>query len=437
MLRATLKVTLWILAVVALLLSVVLLTALTNTPLPKQPATLTADSAQSGHNLVKRLVNKLENAHRAESIHIGEKEVDALLAVAQRGYPNLGLDSRFAEGYAQFSLRYTLPSNPFFQFWGFGLIIPPFTDGVRVETIQWGNFEIPGDWLIPTVLWFMEQMIGDRKALAAIVASFRKIEFQDGKATLSLQSDIHLGNSLSTLMEKVKTFSSEQNLFTNSQLAQHYFGELIRIEQTFTPGSTVALEAILLPYFQMVSLNSVNEDPVEHNRAALIAMGVYLGTYHFEKLVGRIAPKDYKAHLIPIKVVLAERKDLLLHFVYSATLQLLTDQGASFSIGEFKELLDSNTGGSGFSFADLTADRAGILFAQRATANETSARAFQQRVIEQAKAGLLPPVTEFQEGLSKGNFTALFGDIDSAEYQQEINRIDQQLHRLPLFSAKP
>ena len=37
---------------------------------------------------------------------------------------------------------------------------------------------------------------------------------------------------------------------------------------------------------------------------------------------------------------------------------------AAFGIGELKELLDSNEGGSGFSFADMAADAAGVRFAE-------------------------------------------------------------------------
>ena len=51
--------------------------------------------------------------------------------------------------------------------------------------------------------------------------------------------------------------------------------------------------------------------------------------------------------------------------------------GAAFSAGEYKELLDSNPYGSGFSFDDLAADRAGIRFAARllAAAPEPARRA--------------------------------------------------------------
>ena len=57
---------------------------------------------------------------------------------------------------------------------------------------------------------------------------------------------------------------------------------------------------------------------------------------------------------------LSGRGDLSLHFLYSVILEQVGKENIGLSIGELKELLDSNEGGSGFSFADLAADKAGI-----------------------------------------------------------------------------
>ena len=54
----------------------------------------------------------------------------------------------------------------------------------------------------------------------------------------------------------------------------------------------------------------------------------------------------------------------------SAGIKLIADSGISFAAGEFKELLDALSGGSGFSFADLAADRAGTHFAKMAVGRD-------------------------------------------------------------------
>ena len=50
------------------------------------------------------------------------------------------------------------------------------------------------------------------------------------------------------------------------------------------------------------------------------------------------------------------------------------------TVGIGKEMMDATPGGSGFSFVDLAADRAGVLFASAATNSSDSARALQMQV---------------------------------------------------------
>lgn len=73
------------------------------------------------------------------------------------------------------------------------------------------------------------------------------------------------------------------------------------------------------------------------------------------------------------------RKDWSRHFWVSAGLTVLSDGDRTMAVGLIKEIMDATPGGSGFSFADLAADRAGNLFALAAIRDEESARAMQQR----------------------------------------------------------
>ena len=133
---------------------------------------------------------------------------------------------------------------------------------------------------------------------------------------------------------------------------------------------------------------------------------------------------------------LLKRNDLQKHFVYSMALQLLSDANAGFALGEFKELLDSNPGGSGFSFVDLYADRAGTRLAQYATQNETSAKAIQQTFLQmQTEQQLIPLPKDLPEGIDANQFTADYTDTQSENYQQMLSLIDEQLSSLPFLCA--
>lgn len=136
----------------------------------------------------------------------------------------------------------------------------------------------------------------------------------------------------------------------------------------------------------------------------------------------------------PPRVTLARRPDLQQHFIYSATIHLLTNQNVSDTVGEAKELLDSIKGGSGFSFVDLLADRAGVRFAQIAIGSPSSAAALQQFFSEpRIESELFPSKSRLPEGISQQNFEQQYQSIDSADYQKILADINQRLDALPLY----
>ena len=136
----------------------------------------------------------------------------------------------------------------------------------------------------------------------------------------------------------------------------------------------------------------------------------------------------------PSGVTLGGRWDLMAHFVYSAGITLATQQGIGIAAGEFKELLDSGNGGSGFSFADLAADRAGVHFVTAAISSESSARHLQQGIVaDNSEAAFFPDVTGLVEGLSEEQFRQQYGSTQSESYRNQLDLIDQRIARLPVY----
>jgi hypothetical protein len=136
----------------------------------------------------------------------------------------------------------------------------------------------------------------------------------------------------------------------------------------------------------------------------------------------------------PSGVTLGGRQDLMLHFLYSAGITMATQQGIGIAAGEFKELLDSGNDGSGFSFADLAADRAGIKFVTVATASEAAARQLQESLVaNNGEAGFFPDTADLQEGLSEEQFRQQFGSVESEHYHKQLALIDQRIARLPVY----
>jgi hypothetical protein len=168
---------------------------------------------------------------------------------------------------------------------------------------------------------------------------------------------------------------------------------------------------------------------VQENRAALAAVGILLGEERVRLLAG-FNPQ----HTIPrlpgryaSGATLRDRNDLCRHFVVSAALTALAGPWLGAVAGLAKEQRDAE-GGSGFSFADLAADRAGVQFARRATGSAETARAFQRLMAKPLEtADLMPGIEGLRERLSAQEFQAEYGGPGDARYRAALEEIDRRL----------
>lgn len=168
--------------------------------------------------------------------------------------------------------------------------------------------------------------------------------------------------------------------------------------------------------------------------ASFLALAAHCGGVGgIEKIVGDL--RDAEAADYCLKTRLHRRRDLRKHFVVSAALQGLGGSTASFGLGEVKELVDSgNIRGSGFSFDDIAADRAGIRFAEKFTAATPPEYA---SLIAQltGEPAYMPSVKDLPRGLSAEDFIAQFESVDSPAYHSELDSIDQRINDLPLHQS--
>ena len=97
------------------------------------------------------------------------------------------------------------------------------------------------------------------------------------------------------------------------------------------------------------------------------------------------------------------------------------------AVGVAKEMMDS-AGGSGFSFVDLTADRAGTLFCIAATRDEASARAM-QRMIRNGTAleDYIPNTLDLPEGITSVDFKNEYGGLGGARTDELVKEIIRRL----------
>lgn len=179
--------------------------------------------------------------------------------------------------------------------------------------------------------------------------------------------------------------------------------------------------------------NSCGHDPVMPNQAAILAMGVILGEDKVAWVGGRQLEEDRKQCRASLRnrISARGRNDLSRHFWVSASLTVLADAKRSLTVGVTKELKDSTPGGSGFSFVDMAANKAGIRFAVLATRDEESASAMQERLVHvTAIDQIFPPIDELPEEIPDKDFQTFFGGLGGRETKRLFQLIDSRVARL-------
>jgi hypothetical protein len=182
--------------------------------------------------------------------------------------------------------------------------------------------------------------------------------------------------------------------------------------------------------FTLAQTRSIIGNPIIENRAAIFALGIGLGHWRVKQFLGTIddKPIDRVTRERLSSVCLRGRTDWTKHFWVSASLTLLSEDVVSHAMGLLKEELDAGGGGSGFSFGDLLADRAGTMFALCATDNESKARAMQDRIVGGFDVDAFFPVAyDLPEGLTDAQLQSRYGGVGGDGYNKLLQEIDRRI----------
>ncbi len=175
-------------------------------------------------------------------------------------------------------------------------------------------------------------------------------------------------------------------------------------------------------------------DAVAYNRAAFVALAMHVVDPDVRKLAGSDVMYGAVMEVQPPELRVGGRPDLAKHFALSAALTAGFEPRFTRAMGEWKELDDSLPGGSGFSFVDLTADRAGMHLARAATDPATATRVA-DLLADTNDSALFPTAAHaLTEGLDDAQFTRRFGGLTGENYEQAVARVDQLLAQLPLYA---
>ena len=191
----------------------------------------------------------------------------------------------------------------------------------------------------------------------------------------------------------------------------------------------VSLTELLVALFTLAAERSNDHNAVTENRAAIPLLTFFVNG---ENLVAIVPDAKSWSQPVTRRVLLNRRDDFPKHFIISAALAARAGGPLSDAVGIYKEIQDSRSG-SGFSFNDIAADRAGTRFGEYA-ANSASARTLQRRL----RAGIgekdiMPMTHDLPEFMPEPEFKRRFGAVDAPLYKNMMAQIEQRITALPFY----
>lgn len=221
--------------------------------------------------------------------------------------------------------------------------------------------------------------------------------------------------------------------FDTSHSAMRVYREkLIDIITHHDRGWRVSLAEVLQPLFALAAQRSTPDTAIGENRALIFTVAAYVNNQKIPALLDN-SPSSTDQYQFPVYVY--KRIDIVQHFMGSAAVSAAGNSYFADEAGAEKELHDAKNG-SGFSFIDLAADRAGLRFGEIAVSNAENARKLQL-----AMAGIsdysafMPDVTDLPEHMDEQTFKNTFKSLDSPETQALIAEIDARIGKSPIFAA--
>jgi len=193
----------------------------------------------------------------------------------------------------------------------------------------------------------------------------------------------------------------------------------------------LSLAELLKPLFTLAYQRSNLESAIEENKMAIITINNYVNRKETKKFLSLPLATLNTDKRYP--TFLYKRIDLAQHFIGSAAITASMNNQVSNAVGEEKELSDAQ-GGSGFSFVDLAADKAGTRFGEMATASPESARKLQQKVSEiNDYTDFMPDPSDLPEHMDDAEFKQRFESVNSVVYQELSKQIDERIIATPIY----
>jgi uncharacterized protein YfiM (DUF2279 family) len=359
---------------------------------------------------------KLKPGER-RTISVSQGDLDLAANYLARQYAAGGARVQLKRGAADIGASLRLPMISLPIYLNFEATLAEDGALPRFAVLRVGKISIPA-WVANRLIPHLFTLAFGDADLRSFSNVIKKVSVNESRIALTYQWQADLPDRLRTVL-----LPAEER-----ERLRIYQERLVAVSRSLK-AKNISLSELLVPLFTLAAERSTDDNAIAENRAAILLLTLYVNGQGMEMIL-----PDAKNWPRPIKhdVLLNRRDDFSKHFIVSAALSAKAGGPLSDAVGIYKEIDDSR-GGSGFSFNDIAADRAGTRFGEYA-ASAASARKLQQRL----RAGigerdLMPPTEDLPEFMPEAEFKRRFGGVEGPEYKKMMADIERRIAALSLY----
>ncbi len=389
--------------------------AFDDTPLLPPGKAVSVADVERAKRLADRHDPRKQKGAGPRQVALSQADLDALLSQAAKALGQGSARIVLIGGGASLQMSTLIARSPFGPWLNIDAQLRESSSLPKFEALHIGRLPVPA-WLAD---WALERAVtrvgaGEPGRLASEIV--QQVRFAPGALHVAYQWREGLGSELGALLVAP----------ADAQRLHAYAQRLSDVVAKTPAAQGVSLSRLLPPLLALARERSAAGDAARENRAALIVLTFFANGRNLALLTP--AARNWPAPA-PRTVTLAGRDDFPKHFLISATIAAESGGALADAVGLFKEVDDSR-GGSGFSFNDIGADRAGTRLGELAVQSPAK---LQDALARGAKeADFMPDVRDLPEFMPEAEFKRRFGGIGASAYQKVMNDIEARIAALPL-----
>ena len=388
-------------------------------PLVRRATEFRPEDVERAVRLIEKHDPRRMKSGTLRTLSMPGEDLDLLVNYLANRYGKASSRIVLQPGVLKLSASVEVPASPFGRYLNVQAMLRETAGLPAFDPLRIGRLPAPGwlgDWALARALRTLDNT--DEYKVAA--DTIRSVSIADGSVRMVYEWRDDLPARLSKIMLPPE----------DRERLRVYQERLVKFTRDAATPRSVSLDELLTPLLRLAAERGASGDAQAENRAVIAVVAFYV----YGKGLVAIVPgaKDWP-RAKPRTVTLKGRTDSLLHFTVSAVLAANAGGALSDAIGLYREVDDSRHG-SGFSFADIAADRAGTVFGEIATRSPDNARRLQQRVAAGVReADLMPEVADLPEFMPEAEFRRRFGGVGAPAYKQMMQDIERRVAACGLY----